>query len=281
VASTFSSFWFGEALSPVEHLCIKSFLAHGHGFLLYAYDEVENLPHGCELVDAATVVPRDQLFLYQTSAHAGSPAGFSNLFRYTLLHRNGGWWVDTDTLCLKSRISEPAYVFARQDEDLYNPAILRAPAGSPLIREALERARQVVAELGGNIPFGAIGPHLFTDVVRDLDLGSDAADTADLYPIPWQQALATWDPNRRNEVEQRVARSTFVHLWTERFRVLRVPKTFRPPAGSYLDAMYERYDVPVPGGATSIYIWPTVAPPSDRARRVRSRRFHRWVRRQR
>jgi hypothetical protein len=279
VASTFRSFWFGEALSPVEHLCLKSFLTHGHRFLLYAYDEVANLPLGCELLDAATVVQRDQLFLYEGSAHAGSPAGFSNLFRYTLLDREGGWWVDTDTLCLKPQISEPAYVFARQGKDLYNPAIVRAPAGSPLIREALGRASQVVADHGGNMKFGAIGPHLFTDVVRDLDLGNDAAETADLYPIPYWHALATWDPNRRDDVEQLVAQSTFVHLWTEMLRSLRVPKTARPPAGSYLAAMYERYDVPVPSATT--YIWRTTVPPLPQGRQVRPRRFSQSLRRRR
>jgi len=261
VASTFRSFWFGDALSPIEHLCLKSFLAHGHRFLLYAYDEVENLPHGCELLDATPIVQHDQLFLYKSSDHAGSPAGFSNLFRYTLLDREGGWWVDTDTLCLKPQISEPAYVFARQDKDFYNPAIMRAPAGSPLIRETLERAKRVVADHAENMEFGAIGPHLFTAVIRDLDLHNAAADTADLYPIPYWDALTTCDPNRRDEVEQLVARSTFVHLWTEMFRYWRVPKTGRPPAGAYLTAMYDRYDVPLP--AATAFNWRPVAPPRE------------------
>jgi len=256
VASTVCSFWFGESLSPIEHLCVKSFLAHGHRFLLYTYDEVENVPDGCELLDAATVLDEDQVFLYETSVHAGSPAGFANLFRYTLLDRDGGWWVDTDTLCLTSQIPEPEYVFARQEEDYYNTAIMRAPAASPLIRELLTRAKRIVAEQGGSMEFGSIGPYLLTDVVRDLDFADRAADTAALYPIPYWQALATCDPSRRDEVEHRVAQSTFLHLWTEMFRYWRVPKTARPPTGSYLATMYDRYDIPSPGEAA--YDWRTV-----------------------
>jgi len=246
VAATVRCFWFGEALSPIEHLCLKSLLAHGHRVQLYTYDEVANVPRGCKVHDAATVVGRDELFLYQDSTHSGSPAGFSNIFRYTLLDREGGWWVDTDVLCLSSKLPDSGYVFARQDDDFYNPAIMRAPAGSPLIREALERAKRIVADRGGDIEFGSIGPHLLTEVVRDLGLAHEATDTARLYPIPYWEALSTCDPRRRAEVEIRVRDSAFLHLWTEMFRYWGVPKTARPPKASYLAELYERYDVPFP-----------------------------------
>jgi len=246
VPGTVRSFWFGEALSPIEHLCLKSFLAHGHRVHLYTYEKVANVPRGCRLLDAATVVDRDELFFYQDATHAGSPAGFANIFRYALLDREGGWWVDTDTLCLSSKLPDSDYVFAMQHRDSYNSAILRAPAGSPLMREALGRARRIVADHHGDIGFGAIGPHLLTDVIRDLDLGGEATDRRVLYPIPYWEALATCDPRRRAQVEFRIGNSAFLHLWTEMFRYWRVPKNARPPAGSYLAEMYDRYDVPFP-----------------------------------
>ena len=31
----------------------------------------------------------------------GSYAGFANFFRYELLRKRGGWWVDLDTICLR------------------------------------------------------------------------------------------------------------------------------------------------------------------------------------
>ena len=244
MAGPFRSFWFGGPLSPLEHLCLKSFLANGHRFQLYAYDEVENLPEGCELLDAASVVARDRLFFYAHGDHAGTPAGFSNLFRYTLLDRAGGWWVDTDVLCLRSKIAEPEYVFAMQDDDYYNVAILRAPAGGRLIRTALERATAMVDAEGGNIAFGSIGPGLLTELVPELGFAHLAVERTLLYPIPYWAGLATCDPRRLEEIEQRVAASTFLHLWTGTFRSAHVPKTARPLAGSYLAAQYERYEVP-------------------------------------
>src|SRR5436190_6152307 len=256
VAGPFRSFWFGKALSPIEHLCVKSFLAQGHRFQLYAYDEVENLPQGCELLDASTVVDRDRLFLYAHGDHAGTPAGFSCLFRYTLVDRDGGWWVDSDVLCLSSKIAEPDYVFAMQDNTFYNVAILRAPAGGRLIRTTLERASAIAAAEGGNMAFGAIGPNLFTNIVLELSFAGKATERTALYPIPYWQGLATCDPSRRDEVEQRVAESTFLHLWTGTFRGARVPATARPPTGSYLAAAYEQYNVPFP--TVTEFDWRTV-----------------------
>ena len=79
MAGTVRSFWFGEALSPIEHLCLKSFLAHGHRVHLYTYEKVGNIPRGCRILDAATVVDRDELFFYQDQTHFGSPAGYTPL----------------------------------------------------------------------------------------------------------------------------------------------------------------------------------------------------------
>ena len=259
MAGPFRSFWFGGPLSPLEHLCAKSFLAHGHRFQLYAYEEVGNLPEGCELLDAATIVPRDRLFLYAHSDHAGTPAGFSNLFRYTLLDRHGGWWVDSDVLCLRSKIDEPEYVFAMQDKSYYNVAILRAPRGGLLIRTALERATARVDAEGAEIPFGSIGPNLFTELVPELGFTDRAAERTALYPIPYWEGLRTCDPARRAEVEARVAESTFLHLWTGTFRGAGVPTTARPPAGSYLAEAYERYEVPFPV-ETEFDWWPVLLP---------------------
>ena len=87
----FRSFWLQPELSPLEHLCLKSFLAHGHRFVLYSYNKVTNLPEGCVLEDARQILPEDRVFTYESSVHAGSIAPFANLFRYQLLHEYGGW----------------------------------------------------------------------------------------------------------------------------------------------------------------------------------------------
>src|SRR4029453_8135207 len=89
----FRSFWHGGDLTPLERLCITSFLEHGHAFALYVYADV-SAPAGCILEDAGAVVPLDQAFEHHGGVHAGSLGAFSDRFRYELLKAHGGWWVD-------------------------------------------------------------------------------------------------------------------------------------------------------------------------------------------
>src|SRR6266566_3747619 len=99
---TVNSFWKGRPFSKIEELCVKSFLAHGHRFRLYAYDDVEGCPRGCDLADANEVVPATRFFVNSNPGFGyGSPSPFSDLFRMTLLEHKGGWWTDMDVVCLR------------------------------------------------------------------------------------------------------------------------------------------------------------------------------------
>lgn len=101
---TFRTFFHGK-MSGLEVTCLKSFLDHGHRIIVFAYDDTE-IPSLFERADAATVLPRERVFFYKSGPGAGSVAGFSNLFRYTLLKRYGDWWTDTDVL--SGEVARPA-----------------------------------------------------------------------------------------------------------------------------------------------------------------------------
>src|SRR5256885_16951399 len=98
--------WIGRQLSKLEHLTMRSFLRQGHPFNLWIYDELEGeIPEGVVLHDASRILPSDRIFLKQ-QPDPGSIVGkksygpFSDLFRYKLLHDQGGIWVDMDVTCL-------------------------------------------------------------------------------------------------------------------------------------------------------------------------------------
>ncbi len=91
--------WIGDELSTMERLSIASFLAQGHPYHLYVYRPVSNVPLGTCLKDASEVLPESMIFQYPDYA---SYAGFANYFRYKLLLERGGWWVDTDAVCLQT-----------------------------------------------------------------------------------------------------------------------------------------------------------------------------------
>ena len=92
------SLWIGPRLSMMERLSIASFLQNGHSYILYAYGPVEGLPEDAELKDANEILPSCVIFTY---AEYATCSGFSNFFRYKLLLERGGWWVDTDMICLR------------------------------------------------------------------------------------------------------------------------------------------------------------------------------------
>jgi hypothetical protein len=244
----------GNRLSPLEHLCIKSFLTHGHRFVLYVYGEVKNVPPGCALEDATTILPEERVFLQRSGMHVGSPSTFSNQFRYELLRARGGWWTDTDILCLKATIQDTPYVFAKEDEETYNCAVLKAPAESDFLREAIKWSSRV----GGDAGFAEIGPTLVSKLVRDLRLESFAWRREELYPVRWQNALELFDPTQADRLEAEVASSTFLHLWTNMLRVANVLRDVRPPESSYLDRRYSEYQVEFPDDRR--YEWAQVQP---------------------
>ena len=78
--------WIGQ-LSPLEQLCLKSFVAQGHSVHLYTYDRIDNVPQGVTLQDAAEILPPSNIFRNQLGKGKGSLAAFSDLFRYKLLVR--------------------------------------------------------------------------------------------------------------------------------------------------------------------------------------------------
>jgi hypothetical protein len=74
--------------------------------------------HGAEgaLRDAADILPRDSIFCLSARLRKGSYSAFSNVFRYQLVLDRGGWWVDTDLVCLKAFDFDDEFVFATERE---------------------------------------------------------------------------------------------------------------------------------------------------------------------
>ena len=164
------SLWIGGELSPMEQLSITSFLAHGHKYHLYSYGEVGGLPKGAVLKNAEEILPKAAIFQYQRHP---SYSGFSNFFRYRLLLRKGGWWVDTDVVCLKPFAFDAPYVFATEripGGEVAASAVIKAPAGSEIMAfnwhvclSCAEPARAA---------WGQFGPKLMARAIAKFGLGS-------------------------------------------------------------------------------------------------------------
>jgi len=130
---TISGLWIGPALSAMEQLCIHSFAAHGHNFVLYAYNDIAGVPNPpgeggrVEVRDANEILPKKHVFHAQ-----GTYSGFSDWFRWELMRQKGGWYSDMDTVCLRPWDFAEEVVFGEQSRDSLGAGILKFPAGHPM-----------------------------------------------------------------------------------------------------------------------------------------------------
>lgn len=116
-------FWIGESMPQWVAACAKSYLDTGHqvNWWLYPqerkadFDSLKQVPELADLLkhkalhvcDASLIMPRSEAnrFFYHGMGDEGKWAGwapFSDWFRYEVLARMGGWWVDADGLSVRS-----------------------------------------------------------------------------------------------------------------------------------------------------------------------------------
>jgi hypothetical protein len=235
----FQSFWYGDALSPYEKACIRSFVDHGHRYVLYTYRRDLHVPTGVECCDAAPLIAPELYFTYGPGDGAGSHALFSNLFRYKLLAEQGGWWVDTDVVCLGREIPQCEIFCAYQESGSINGAVLHLPKGHPVACEAYERTFAVRERAR----WGEVGPELITALIEAYGLAGLVQPMPVCYPVHYTEAIDLLRPSRAHLLRERVRGALFLHLWNEVFRREQVDKTRLPPAGSLLREIFDRHPV--------------------------------------
>ena len=241
------AFWTGPALSFYEQLSLKSMVASGARVILYSYEDDLAVPGGVELADAREILP------WPSDGHReknrfSSLALHSDLFRYIVLHRFGGWYVDLDLILLRDRLPSQDTYIAHGGPDWICTSVMRFPAGAPIMAEAIEEAQRLLPDADMSIydaDRAVVGPTLMTRLVAKHVLNHPPLLKSNAYEIEYSEALSFFDPARCDLIQDRVAKSDFTHLWNEVLRFIRIPKTLGPPAGSYLDVLFRRYGIDV------------------------------------
>lgn len=95
-------FWYGD-ISEIQKLCWNSFLKFHDSINIWSYDKIQGYENFCK--DANQIISQDKFF------YSNNPWGnvkkkelitpFADIFRYKLLNDVGGWYVDSDMICLK------------------------------------------------------------------------------------------------------------------------------------------------------------------------------------
>jgi Alpha 1,4-glycosyltransferase conserved region len=245
-----NALWVGEQLGYLEQLCLVSGLAAGHEFRLYSYEpkKLRGVPRGIELRDAAEVMRSDRMVTY---AGTTSYALGSNFWRYEMLGRGLGYWVDLDILLLKPFDFSRDYVFGQEQQGTINTAVMLAPSGSALVND-LRRVPEPSAcpewygprrklrfhldRLRGRpggveyLQWGTFGPLMLTYLVKKHELARFALAPEVFYPINWREAPTLYGPAAH--VESMLSEETrAIHLYNSQLRELAKSP---PPKGSYI-----------------------------------------------
>ncbi|MBV9114122.1 MAG: hypothetical protein JOY67_15005 [Hyphomicrobiales bacterium] len=237
------AFWTGPQLSPYEELSLRSFIAGGARVLLYSPNRKLRVPEGVELVDAAEILS-GEVHSFTFADGVRSPALHSDLFRYLAIQRHGGWYADLDIVLVAKEMPRSKVYLAWESEKLVNGAVMTFPATSPFISAAIEEAWKLLPEAGPGAPLSkriSIGPELVTRLAQDYALDLHVRPRSAAYEITYDEIPSLFDPSLRDELDERVSKSDFVHFWNEIWRRVRIPQNYGPPAGSFLDGLFQRF----------------------------------------
>jgi Alpha 1,4-glycosyltransferase conserved region len=253
------SLWVGNKLNYLERLCIASAKATGHEFTLWSYDptNLEGVPEGIELRDAAEVMPEEKLLRYRNSDAVALGANF---WRIELLAKGLGCWVDMDMIFLKPFDFGSDYIFGREQGSSINNAVVFAPPESKLVADLqslprankcppwwgpknrlkfyVRRFREDTIELE-DFPWGTFGPGMLTYAIKQNNLSSEAQPQEVFYPVRYRDARDLYKP--AEIVEAMVTEKTrAVHMWHSSLKGL---SDKPPPPGSFIEKMCLRFGV--------------------------------------
>jgi hypothetical protein len=234
------SLWIGTGLSTLEKLSIQSFIDHGHAFHLYVYQPLPDAPAGTVLKDANDILPSSQIFQYRDRK---SYAAFANMFRYKLLLDRGGWWADTDMMCLRPLDIGDEHVFVSETVEwrgasgpqaVVGNCLIKAPAGSRAMSLALDRSLACDRD---TVKWGEIGPKLVGEVIEAEGLQRFVKPPAAFCPIgysDWRKLIDANPPALPSEAYG-------LHFWNEMWRLNAQDKDADYPADSIYECLKRRH----------------------------------------
>lgn len=249
------SLWIGSELSIIEQLCINSFIENGHHFHLYTYGKVKKVPKGTQIFDANEILPLSQKFEIKSGFGVGSKAPFSDFFRFSLLLRKGGWWVDMDTICLKNFNTLPEEVIATSyeipDGDFANINVLSFPSNHYFIKECLKAYEAIDM----NDYYYAFGVNLVKDLIRENNYYKFLVPHSYFNPTSYRlnKHLFTtytfligfvnlYKRFRSQELIELPGRDSFsVHLWNETLKSAGLSKNETYSRYTYIEKLKKKY----------------------------------------
>jgi hypothetical protein len=238
-------FWHGN-LTLYETACIASFVKHGFDVNVWTYQDLK-IPKGAILKDAREILSIDHLTAYTQNKQPQNLAAFSDVFRFTMLHKVGGWWFDTDCVCLKSvdkfvKLTQNRKVIGGKEDDRWVAcgAIYFADnsISELFLNELNNRCQEYNNKFKG---WGYIGPKMFTEVINKHNLFNEMCSPNTFYPVSWKDYPLLFQEDKKQLIDELCKDAFTCHLWNELFRRDGIDKNKLPVTGSWLDQLFNEY----------------------------------------
>lgn len=202
------TFWTGSPLSRLERASLMSCVNAGYTIELYTYNPItefkKNVPESpyIRVHDARLILPKSALFKYTERADVGkrndafSYLPFSDLFRITMLYKNGGAWIDLDMLMVKpipSHVVSRPYLFGGErtiqkgaykkvEPEVATVSFIKVPGpGSPLMKWILDHIPTDLLTLKS--PFDYM--NLYRKGIEELGLQKYVLPANAFLPLNW------------------------------------------------------------------------------------------------
>lgn len=224
------SFWNGPKLSKMEKLTINSYLLSGYQFYLYTYNYLD-VPIGTTLMDARDILSTDIFENFKNYPIAY----FSDLFRFELLHKKGGYWVDMDMVMLKE-YPDDDYVFclerAKFNRFKLNVGFMKIPRNSKLMRECAD----YVLGLKKIDYWGQTGEHILQKKLSKYEDEIPYLNFPAVYfcPVNWWETNKLIHPKQTKHILKLIENSYGIHLYHQSW----VSNGFNPD-GEYPGTVYD------------------------------------------
>lgn len=281
------SFWYSKdknknSLSPIELLCVASFLYHNHHFHLYTYTpddaSMQYLKqqlykhrnfHNLQIKDARKILSENEIF-FDSKGSIGI-AAFSDYFRYNLLYQKGGWWVDMDVICLKYLSFSTPFVFATErclsnDTPLTATCVIKGEKQSDFLLNLITKAKESIKNndyirnktffekilkalrLGRKMPvktvnWGLIGPQFLHQNIQDTPMMNFVYPPSYFCEIDWFNAKNFIDPTFELKNTENLYT---LHAWNAKWEENKQEKSLEYPQDSLIEKLKQQYLTPPP-----------------------------------
>jgi hypothetical protein len=237
---TIRTFWQGGVPSPYQRLSFKSFADRGCRVEVFSYDPSVTLPRYVVRRDAADVLPPERVLRF-LPAHGQFAVNIDH-FRYALLAKLGGWWIDPDVVLLGDALPRDEIFLAGPDHfGLLSTAVLKFPPQHPVPMIAEEFA---AANASAIEDWSKAGAPFFTELVERHGLSSLIRDIASVAPIARPEVLRMFAP--REDAYAAIG-ADFLDLHYDAWLQARVTGEAAPPDGSLLHHLLQTHNIIIDG----------------------------------